>query len=215
MYYIDRCQCNRCTVPLPQSNDRYIEGYVCTKCEKTDLLNQIDTSTYACNKCKTEYQKSDLDKLEQTCSTLFNNAMKLYQANQNAQQLITTIENTILPKLLHSVHEYNVSVFNLRVFLVSMYDQITQSHVAIPHIQYCINAMKLQELYNHPELGAMYDQLVAAEISCMTTDATDADIHKQNAMEAAKQAISIFTVCLGEKHELTKHSKKSLTELTG
>lgn len=212
MYYIDQCQCDRCTIPLEQSNDRYIEGYVCNKCDNTDTQNDIlykmDSTTYVCQKCNTEYNKT-----EQTCSTLFNNAMKLYQANQNVQQLITTIENSILPKLLQIVHIYNVSIFNLRVFIVSIYvpyGQVSQSHLAIPHIQYCI---LFSVLYNHPELGAMYDQLVAAETNCMTTDADNVDKHIQNAIDAGKEAVKIFTVCLGEKHELTKQSKKSLAGL--
>lgn len=216
MYYIEECRCERCIVPLNESTDRYIEGYICNKCDISDINNNIlyrlSDTVYQCKLCTTEYNIDEFISVEQICHTLFNNAIKLNTANHNIQALITTIENKVLSKLYSILHIYNVSIFNICVYLISLYVQLQQSHNALHHIQYCIDAMEYIELYNHPELGSMYEQLYHAYISYCNNKTTDNQRYKQSAVDAITHAVEIYIICFGHTHEITKAANKLLKQ---
>ena len=90
------CECARCSVPLADSWDRYIEAVQCNACRDGLLVRSAGQSDWACSACQRRFAQSAVEECREDAELIAQQAMSLASAQQY-EPLVSAVQS----KLLH------------------------------------------------------------------------------------------------------------------
>ncbi|KAG6948626.1 hypothetical protein JG688_00015012, partial [Phytophthora aleatoria] len=219
------CQCERCSTPLSESIDRYLEGFRCPRCsvkapeEKDCLLAHVEDKL-VCPNCQLDVSVAAV------ASAVFTAKIKVAKAKQSLNQFKYADVVTQLAGLTKGVevHGQMIPFHRGHGVAIAVARLLSDAHIKLDNVvqayelrKQLVKALQLVSWHNHLPLALAhfeYAQAIRRMLLHPTTPLPENLDHDelQQEMRASYEGFSdICAVCLGKPHPLRHRALAALT----
>lgn len=214
------CKCNRCSTPIENSVDRFLDGILCPnpKCSDSILLSK-EEELY-CSFCSSTYSLEALESIQLEILELKTLAAK-HRKNGERRREKELLE-TFMKRSKNVYHTLHVQVMDSRVRLMNCYDQLRLLSDSTAVVSEIIKSLDQVLPVYHKEtanflfhLGSTYIDIMetiqissSKELSFISNQTAKARLFRSKAVEALDRCFKIRSLLFGSEDSFTKSVKE-------